>query len=224
MADLSFSSVSQKRLEIQVAWNVLADKSDGSATEHNAYLIPPNNTTTKMNKSQVRSSAFKSSTKNNTMYTQELLIALRGIVGVPGVSQKEKEGRLLKLVASVPFSPLHCNGGEGGVYYPFVFRWMQRRGTRTLNPDLSTSDNWPPASGCRYGKKGNVVVNKCHIFRVYSEGVPRGVDQRFHFSLMHVHLSVVPPRCPLDPVRPCSQLGVRALQRQFCRAVRKIGL
>ncbi|CAM9678275.1 unnamed protein product, partial [Sphacelaria rigidula] len=111
-AVLSCCEVSQKKLQDNIACYVLGDKTKKGATKQKVYTIPSRNGAMKPTNPQGRSSALKSNTKNNTIYTQELLTALRGIVGAPNISQEEKERVLLKLGASVPFSLLNSKGGE----------------------------------------------------------------------------------------------------------------
>lgn len=93
--------MSQKKLDVVIECHVLGDNTKKGATVQKIYATPTKNSTTKATQSQGRNSTLKSNTHNDTMYRQELLIALRGTVGVPNNSQKEKEGVLLKLEASV---------------------------------------------------------------------------------------------------------------------------
>ena len=113
-AVLSSSEVSQKKLEENIARYVLGEKDKKGATKKKVYTIPPKNTTSAPTASQGRKSALKSNTKNNTMYTQELVTAVSAMVDVPDISKEDKERVLLKVGASLPFIFLGSKGGGRG--------------------------------------------------------------------------------------------------------------
>ena len=107
---------------------MLGEKDKKGATKKKVYTIPPKNTTSTPTASQGRTSALKPRTKNNTIYTQELMIALKAMVDLPDISKEDKERVLLKIGSSLPFiflfqkevrevtvADLCCVGNSAGV-------------------------------------------------------------------------------------------------------------
>ncbi|CAM9803097.1 unnamed protein product, partial [Sphacelaria rigidula] len=119
------------------------------------------------------------------MYTQELLTALRGIVGAPEISQEEKERVLLKLGGSVPFSILNSNGGLGHSNKSVANQWIRSAcpDAEQLDPfyvaqghavDYATEVHREPPQAATEG--GYPAVESYHVDKVHTEWTDAGTE------------------------------------------------
>ncbi|CAM9729228.1 unnamed protein product [Sphacelaria rigidula] len=119
---------------------------------------------------------LESDTKSNTMYTQEQLTALRGIMGVLNIFQEEKEIVLLKLGASVPFSILNSSGGLG-----YANRSLGTQGIKSACPDAEQLDPY-------YIAQGHAVDCAVEAYRKPPQAVTEGgylAVETYHAAKVH---------------------------------------